>query len=59
MDYGDALSAALKKEKAAVQMYKDYSLKHPILRELFESLANEEEKHVALIEKKIAELMKP
>lgn len=58
MDYLEALELALGKEKAAVVMYEQLSIKHTAMRDLFESLMNEELKHASLIEKKIAELYK-
>jgi rubrerythrin len=58
MDHKEALEMALGKEKTAVEMYRKLSIEHPAMRDLFEFLMNEEEKHVSLIEKKIAELYK-
>lgn len=58
MDYQEALEIALGKEKAAVEIYRKFSIEHPVMRDLFEFLMNEEEKHVILIEKKIAGLNK-
>lgn len=56
MDYLEVLEKALSKEREAVQLYKNFAIQHSALRELFEFLANEEEKHVSLLEKKIAQL---
>ncbi|MFA5117315.1 MAG: hypothetical protein WC695_00515 [Candidatus Omnitrophota bacterium] len=56
MDTIDALKLALSKEKDAVEVYKKLLIQHPALKDLFYFLINEEEKHVLLIEKKIAEL---
>lgn len=56
MDYQEGLEMALDKEKAAIQMYKQLSVKYSAMRDLFEFLMNEEEKHASLIKKKISEL---
>lgn len=58
MDHKEALEMALGKEKSAVEIYRKFSIEHSAMRDLFEYLMNEEEKHVMLIEKKIAELYK-
>lgn len=58
MDYREALNMALGKEKSATEMYRELSLEHTALRDLFEFLMNEEMKHAKMIEKKIAELYK-
>jgi len=58
MDYLEALNMALGKEKEAVEIYKQFSIKHTAMRDLFEFLMTEEQKHVSLIEKKISELYK-
>lgn len=58
MDLEEALTMALKKEKSAVEMYRKLSFKYPTWRDLFDFLMNEEEKHVALIKKKISEIYK-
>ena len=52
----EALKLALSKEQDAVVAYKKLLAEHPALKDLFYFLLNEEEKHVAMIEKKIAEL---
>jgi len=52
----DALKIALSKEKEAVEVYKKLLIQHPVLKDLFDFLINEEEKHVVMIEKKISEL---
>ena len=54
----EALKLALSKEQEAVVAYKKLLAEHPVLKDLFYFLLNEEEKHVAMIEKKIAELYK-
>jgi rubrerythrin len=48
----EALKLALSKEKGAVEAYKELLAKHPALKDLFYFLLNEEQKHVAMIEKK-------
>jgi rubrerythrin len=58
MDYLEALNMALKKEEEAVKMYRQFSIKHPAIKNLFEFLMDDEQKHVSLIEKKISELYK-
>lgn len=58
MDHQEALDLALSKEKEAVEIYRRFSIEHPSMRDLFEFLMNEEEKHVSLIQKKISELYK-
>lgn len=58
MDYMQALEMALGKEKEAVEIYKKLTNEHPAMRDLFEFLMNEEEKHAVLIQKKITELYK-
>jgi rubrerythrin len=52
----EALKLALSKEKEAVEVYKKLLIQHPVLKDLFYFLINEEEKHVLMIEKKISEL---
>ncbi len=52
----EALELALSKEQNAVATYKKLLAEHPGLKDLLYFLLNEEEKHVAMIEKKIAEL---
>lgn len=54
----EALETALRKEKEAVKRYKELEIKYPTLRDLFSSLADEERKHVKMIEGKTRELMK-
>ena len=58
MIMSEALELALSKEKEAVESYKKLLVEHPSLKDLFYFLLNEEEKHVAMVEKKIAELYK-
>ena len=47
MSYQEALIVAMKKEKAAFRLYSDLSAKvaDPLLRSLFDSLAQEESRH--------------
>ena len=52
----EALKLALSKEQDAVVAYKKLLVEHPGLKDLFYFLLNEEEKHVGMIGKKIAEL---
>ena len=52
----EALQLALSKEIEAIKAYQELLIRHPNLKELFYLLINEEQKHKALIEKKIAEL---
>ena len=52
----DALKLALNKEKGSIELYNKLNLEHPVLKELFLFLINEEEKHKQLIEKKIQEI---
>ncbi len=54
----EALELALSKEQDAVAGYKRLLAEHPALKDLFYFLLNEEQKHVVMIEKKIAELYK-
>lgn len=54
----EALKLALSKEQEAVVAYKKLLAEHSGLKDLFYFLLNEEEKHVSMIEKKIAELYK-
>ncbi len=56
MNEMEALELALSKEQSAVEAYKNLLAEHPALKDLFNFLLTEEQKHVALIEKKIAEL---
>jgi rubrerythrin len=52
----EALKLALSKEQDAVVAYRKLLAEHPGLKDLLYFLLNEEEKHVVMIEKKIAEL---
>lgn len=56
MDYYVALNIALEKEEEAAEHYKHLAVKYPAMRELFEFLMVEEQKHAKIIKKKIAEL---
>jgi len=52
----EALKLALSKEIEAVETYQKLLAEHPIVKDIFYFLAGEEQKHKALIEKKIYEL---
>ena len=52
----EALKFALAQEAAAIKIYQEMLISHPTLMELFSFLVTEEQKHKALIEKKIADL---
>jgi len=52
----EALEIALAKEIEAIHMYTDYLASYPEAKDIFSFLANEEQKHKQLIEKKISEL---
>ena len=52
----EVLKLALAKEEDAIRVYKGLMLEHPSLRELLSFLVTEEQKHRAMIEKRIAEL---
>ena len=51
----EALSLALSREIEAAKMHKGFALAHTVAKDIFIYLMNEEQKHRALIEKKIAE----
>jgi rubrerythrin len=52
----EALELALRKEKAAIKLYKELSIKHKAISGLFTSLASEELRHQRMIEKAIQKL---
>ena len=52
----EALKVALSKEIEAADLYQKFSAEYPVAKEIFIFLASEEQKHKALIEKKIVEL---
>lgn len=54
----EALELAKSKEEEAVRMYEKLSQEYPAAKEIFIFLMAEEEKHRALIEKKIYDLTK-
>ncbi|MBU4303754.1 MAG: hypothetical protein KKC39_04175 [Candidatus Omnitrophica bacterium] len=54
----EALKLALSKEQSSVKYYQELLVKHPVLKDLFYLLLNEEQKHVMMIEEKIAQLYK-
>ncbi|MGA2775657.1 MAG: hypothetical protein ABSE81_06325 [Candidatus Omnitrophota bacterium] len=53
----EVLKLTLAKEEDAIRVYKGLLINHPNVKELLSLLVTEEQKHKALIEKKIAELM--
>jgi rubrerythrin len=55
----EALKLALNLELEAAAFYKSHAQEGSVARDIFEFLANEEEKHRRLIEKKIQELTVP
>jgi rubrerythrin len=52
----EALELALSKEMDAIKAYQELLLNHPNIKDLLYFLVNEEQKHKAMIEKKIVEL---
>ena len=52
----EALQLALSKEENAIKTYQELLQNYPNLKDLLYFLVTEEQKHKALIEKKIAEL---
>jgi len=52
----DALKIALARETESINLYNQFYLQFPELKELLLFLVNEEEKHKQLIEKKITEV---
>lgn len=54
----EALEIALDKEMQAIELYVKLAQEHSAIRELLTSLADEERKHKAMIEKRIYELTK-
>ncbi|MFH1397991.1 MAG: hypothetical protein ABIH27_05545 [Candidatus Omnitrophota bacterium] len=54
----EALTLALSEETKAIALYRRLSAEHQSIREMFDFLIIEEEKHQQLIKNKIAELMK-
>lgn len=52
----EVLRIALSKEEDAIKTYQDMMVNNPNLKELLSLLVTEEQKHKALIEKKIFEL---
>lgn len=52
----EALEMALVKEIAARDLYQEFSIKFPAVRDTFLFLLGEEEKHKKLIEQRIAQL---
>jgi len=56
MDPIEALELALSKEEEAIALYQKFCGEFTVSKDIFLFLANEEQKHKILIEKKIAEL---
>ncbi len=54
----EALNMALAREEASIELYRRFAVEHKVAEDIFLFLFNEENKHKALIEKKIFELMK-
>jgi rubrerythrin len=54
----EALQLALNKEKEAHDLYVSLGREHPNLKEVFDFLVVEEEKHTKLLERKILDLTK-
>ncbi|MBU0503615.1 MAG: hypothetical protein ABH882_05295 [Candidatus Omnitrophota bacterium] len=54
----EALRIALTEEAKAIALYRKLSLEHNSIREVFDFLITEEEKHQQLLENKIIELTK-
>ena len=52
----EVLRSALSKEEDAIKAYQKLLVEHPNLKDLLYLLVTEEQKHKALIEKKIVEL---
>lgn len=52
----EALELALSKEKETIELYEKFSAEHPVAKDTFLFLAEEEHKHKQLLEKKIHEL---
>jgi len=52
----EVLRLALSKEEDAIKVYQKLLAEHPNLKDLLYLLVTEEQKHKALIEKKIVEL---
>jgi rubrerythrin len=52
----EVLKLALAKEEAAIKAYQEMLISYPALHDLLSFLVTEEQKHKALIEKKIIDL---
>lgn len=52
----EALELALSKEEEAIRIYGKFILEHSAVKDIFQFLMGEEEKHKKLIETRIAEL---
>ena len=53
----EALKLALSKEENAIKVYQEMLANHPNLKDLLYLLVTEEQKHKALIENKISEIL--
>ena len=54
----EALNLALAREEASIELYRRFAVEYKVAEDVFLFLFNEENKHKALIEKKIFEWMK-
>ena len=52
----EALQLALEKEDDALTLYRKLALAHPAVKDMFEFLVNEEEKHKKMLQEKIHQL---
>ena len=52
----EALQLALSKEEAAIELYNEFAVKHPGLKDLFYTMVTEEQKHKKWLEEKIVEM---
>jgi rubrerythrin len=55
----EALKLALAKEVEAIELYGTLDFKHPEIKDIFDFLLNEEQKHKQLLEKKIFAITRP
>ena len=55
----EALKLALDKEVEAIELYSSLDFNHPEIREIFDFLVNEEQKHKQLLEKRIFQMTRP
>jgi len=52
----EALQLALEKENEALDLYRKLALEHHAVKDVFEFLINEEEKHKKMLQEKIHQL---